>query len=653
MRHGVVLGLLLGFSVAVPGAQAQTRRELGTLTLEDVPEIPRRIVERTAQYTNTRGALMMDFDPDGDGVLLVTRFGDSAQVHHVAGPGMDRSQWTFFPEPVTNAGYDVKDGSTGFFFRMDAGGSEFYQYHWMDRATGRSTLLTDGASRNQSWLPNHNGGAVAFVSTARNKKDFDIHVLERPSNGWATAKAGAARRVKDVEGQWAPLDWSADGKTLLVMRYVSINESYLHLLTVADGTLKELNPTGGKKKIAYGAAVLDPNGTHVWFASDEDAEFLRLTRLDLATGKKEVFTPKLNWDVTQIAITRDGATLAYVVNEGGSAALYLAATADAGKATRVELPRGVISGVQFDHAGARLGLTMSTSQSSADVQVVDVKSRAVTRWTFSETGGIPSQTFVTPLLVEVPSFDKRKIPFWFYAPRTPPKTPTPVIIFIHGGPEAQATAGFDPTVQYVVNELGVAAVVPNVRGSAGYGKSYLALDNGAKREDSVKDIGAVLDWIGKQPGLDKTRVAVFGGSYGGYMVLASMTTYPERIRCGVDVVGISNFVTFLKNTEAYRQDLRRAEYGDERDPKMKALLEKISPMTNASRIKAPLFVIQGKNDPRVPVTEAEQMVATVRGNKGAVWYLVAADEGHGFQKKKNRDVLTQSVSLFFETHLLP
>lgn len=497
MRHGVVLGLLLGFSVAVPVAQAQTRRELGTLTLEDVPEIPRRIVERTAQYTNTRGALMMDFDPDGDGVLLVTRFGDSAQVHHVAGPGMDRSQWTFFPEPVTNAGYDVKDGSTGFFFRMDAGGSEFYQYHWMDRATGRSTLLTDGASRNQSSAPNHTGGAVAFVSTARNKKDFDIHVLERPANGWATATAGAARRVKDVEGQRAPLDWSADGKTLLVMRYVSINESYLHLLTVADGTLKGTQPHRRKKEDCLRCGGAGPRGKHVWFASDEDAEFLRLTRLDLATGKKEVFTPKLNWDVTQIAITRDGATLAYVVNEGGSAALYLAATAGTGKATRVELPRGVISGVQFDRAGARLGLTMSTSQSSADVQVVDVKTRAVTRWTSRRRVAShprrlslrrwrrhPALTSADSVLVLRAACSHQKTHAGHHLHPQNPNL------------ESQATAGFDPTVQYVVNELGVAAVVPNVRGSAGYGKSYLALDNGAKREDSVKDIGAA-------PGLDR------------------------------------------------------------------------------------------------------------------------------------------------------
>jgi dipeptidyl aminopeptidase/acylaminoacyl peptidase len=225
-------------------------------------------------------------------------------------------------------------------------------------------------------------------------------------------------------------------------------------------------------------------------------------------------------------------------------------------------------------------------------------------------------------------------------------------MIIHGGPESQFRPGFASIIQYLVNELGVAVLAPNVRGSSGYGKSYLLLDNGFGREDSVKDVGGLLDWIAKQPELDPARVAVYGGSYGGFMVLASMTTFPDRIRCGVDVVGISNFVSFLERTEAYRRDLRRAEYGDERDPKMREFMQRISPLTNAARIKSPLFVVQGLNDPRVPVNEAEQIVGTVRKNGGKVWYLLGKDEGHGFQKKTNRDYFNAATSVFLETYLL-
>jgi dipeptidyl aminopeptidase/acylaminoacyl peptidase len=637
--------LLLG-----AGAALADRREAGNLVTEDVPEIPRRLVERTTQYANTRGATLLDFDVDNAGILVATRFGETAQVHHVAGPGMDRQQWTFFPEPVTSAAYDVAEASKGFFFRLDTGGSEFYQYLWFDRATGRHALLTDGKSRHEGWLPSPRGGKAAFSGTARNKTDFDLHVIARAPTGWADSAANV-KRVKEVKGQWNAVDWSDGEDKLLLSNYVSANEGYLHVLNLADGKTTEINPQDGKKKIAYGPAIFSQGGKGVYYASDEDAEFLRLVHLDLATGKKEVLTPQIPWDITQVARSLDGKWLCWVANEGGSSAVYLAPAASVKNAVKLDTPRGVVGGLQFDRAGKRLGFTLSTPQSSSDVFVADVETRVVTRWTFSEVGGLPTQSFVVPELLEFPSFDKRKISAWVYRPREV-KKPVPVIILIHGGPEAQAQVNFEPTVQYWVKELGAAVLVPNVRGSRGYGKTFLTLDDGNKRQDTVKDVGALLDWVGTQADLDKTRVAVYGGSYGGYMVLATMFTYPERIRCGIDVVGISNFVTFLEHTEDYRRDLRRAEYGDERDPAMRAFLDSISPTTNARKIKSPLFVVQGLNDPRVPASEAEQMVKTVRGNGGTVWYLLARDEGHGFQKKRNRDTLMQSATLFWETHLL-
>jgi dipeptidyl aminopeptidase/acylaminoacyl peptidase len=299
-----------------------------------------------------------------------------------------------------------------------------------------------------------------------------------------------------------------------------------------------------------------------------------------------------------------------------------------------------------------------SATSPSDAYVIDLAARSLTRWTRSEIGGLDPDRFVSPTLVRYPTFDQvdgapRTIPAFYYRPANlPAGRRLPVVINIHGGPEAQSLPTFNPTVQYLVNELGVAVLVPNVRGSSGYGKTWLTLDNAEKREDSVRDIGALLDWIAAQPELDEGRVGVYGGSYGGYMVLATMATYPERIRAGVDIVGISHFGTFLQNTEDYRRDLRRAEYGDERDPAIAALFERISPLNNAHRITAPLFVAQGRNDPRVPWTEAEQIVKAVRGNGQPVWYLLFADEGHGFRKKTNADYFTAATMLFWQAHLL-
>ena len=227
-----------------------------------------------------------------------------------------------------------------------------------------------------------------------------------------------------------------------------------------------------------------------------------------------------------------------------------------------------------------------------------------------------------------------------------------MIVNIHGGPESQSRPSFSSTTQYYVNELGIAVIYPNVRGSRGYGKTYLKLDNGRRREDSVRDIGALLDWIAAAPDLDADRVAVTGGSYGGYMVLASVVHYGDRLRAGIERVGISNFVTFLENTQPYRQDLRRVEYGDERDPDMRAFLTQISPLTRVDKITTPMLISQGQNDPRVPASESEQIVAALKKGDIPVWYALARDEGHGFRKKSNRDYLSAVTAMFVQRHLL-
>jgi dipeptidyl aminopeptidase/acylaminoacyl peptidase len=641
----------------LPGAATPAHAKLpASLVVDGVPEIPPAVAARMRQYLNARGAALLDWHPSGEGMLIATRFGDTTQVHHVARPGGARTQLTFFDEPVTEASWLRRRPQAGFVFRMDQGGGEFYQYYAYDLGRGAHRLLTDGKSRNEGWLPSYAGDRAAFLSTKRNGRDYDLYL--------ASDDGASVRLLRELAGQWHVLDWSPDDAALVVRHYVSIVDSTLHVIDTKSGALTDVRPTPGKR-VAYGDAVFARpagGGRALLYTSDEDGELRRLYFHDLTTGERRVVSPPLAWDVDQIAVSEDGAHLAFTVNEGGASALYLAPARDpqaiAGAARRVDLPRGVVSRLRFDRQSRRLGFTISATDTSSDVFSIDMNSRALERWTTSEVGGLDRARFVAPERVEWKSFDGRMISGWLYRPRgdgggKSDERRAPVIVSIHGGPESQSTAAFNPVVQYWVNELGAAVILPNVRGSAGYGKSFLALDDGPKREDAVKDIGALLDWIGGRPDLDPKRVAVYGGSYGGYMVLASLVHHGARLRCGVDMVGISNFVTFLERTEAYRRDLRRVEYGDERDPKMRELLQAISPLSRADRITRPLFVAQGQNDPRVPVGEAEQIVRTVRARPGAtVWYMLARDEGHGFQKKPNRDAFLQAVSLFFEEHLL-
>ncbi|MFP5373788.1 MAG: S9 family peptidase [Gammaproteobacteria bacterium] len=630
------------------------REEVGNRISENIPPIPAELLEQLNRYQNTRGAGVAGWTPDGC-LLVGTRFAETNQVHRVCAPLGMREQLTFYPEPVSSTTpAPAKSGRDGFVFGKDTGGDEFWQLHWFDLATRETTLLTDGRrSQNRGPLFSPDGRLLAYSSTARNGTDTDVWVRDMAT--------GQARPVVTAGGSWSAQDFSPDGRRLLVTRYVSINEAYPGEVDLATGELTLFPVDGGKA--AFGGFEYAPDGASVYFVSDEPvagrpSEFRTLRYHAPDDGSVRELSGHIPWDVEGFTIADDGRHLAYVTNEDGIYKLRVLALPGHEEVALPELPVGVIGGLAFSPDGRRLALTLNSATSPSDAYVIDLAARSLTRWTRSEIGGLDPDRFVSPTLVRYPTFDQvdgapRTIPAFYYRPANlPAGRRLPVVINIHGGPEAQSLPTFNPTVQYLVNELGVAVLVPNVRGSSGYGKTWLTLDNAEKREDSVRDIGALLDWIAAQPELDEGRVGVYGGSYGGYMVLASMATYPERIRAGVDIVGISHFGTFLQNTEDYRRDLRRAEYGDERDPAIAALFERISPLNNAHRIAAPLFVAQGRNDPRVPWTEAEQIVKAVRGNGQPVWYLLFADEGHGFRKKTNADYFTAATMLFWQAHLL-
>ncbi|MFZ5480569.1 MAG: prolyl oligopeptidase family serine peptidase [Myxococcota bacterium] len=611
-------------------ARAEDARTVGNLVYDGVPEIPAEVVARARPWADVRSASLLGWHPADGSLLVSTRFAETSQAHRVAAPGAAREQLTFLDEPVAGASWDPAD-LTGLYVSADVGGAERWQVSWLDRRSGTHTLLTDGASRNQGAYVSPAGGRLAYTSTARNGVDYDLYVVDRHD-------PATRRRVRELDGDWAVLDGSRDGGRLLLRRYRSVRDSEIHVYDLEAGTLELVSPPASANPTGRFSA----DGRAVWLVSDKASDVHRLWRVELATGAGRVVAGG-GWDVEDVEVSADGRAVAWTVNEGGVSRLYVG---DPARPARVDLPTGVVSGLDFDPAGRRLAFTLSTAQSPGDVYTVDARTRAVTRWTTSEAGGLDPTRFATPTLVTFPTFDGRAIPAWYYRPAG--EGPFPVVVGIHGGPEGQSRAGFNANAQYWMDTLGAAVILPNVRGSTGYGKAWVALDDGDRRLDSVKDIGALLDWIATRPELDAKRVAVNGASYGGYMVLASLVEFGERVACGVDSVGISDFVTFLENTEAYRRDLRRAEYGDERDPAMRAFLASIAPLRNAARIRSPLFVAQGKNDPRVPVTEAEQIVRTVRAEGGEAWYLLANDEGHGFRRRSNRLAWTAATTVFLE-----
>ena len=643
MRNGVAFIAAIGMTVAV-GAQTPVLRPGANLVAEGIPPIPASIASEVRRYTEFRSANLVDWHPTRRELLISTRFGNAPQLHAVKSPGGARTQLTFSDEPIVAARYQPGEGQY-FVFRRDNGGDEFGQLYRYDVHDGRVTLLTDGGrSQNSVGVWSNSGDRLAYTTTRRNGADRDIHVMD-------PARPGSDRAVLQVSGGgWEVDDWSPDDRNLLVIETLSIARSNLWLVNAATGEKTALSaPTDDA---SYQFAQFSGDGKGAYVTTDRGGEFLRLAYLDLATRALTPLTHGIDWDVENFEVSPDGATVAFVTNEAGVSRLHLLDTRTRRSRDVAGVPTGVITALLWHPAGNEVAFTVTSARSASDVYSLTVRSGQVTRWTESELGGLVASELSEPELIRWTSFDGIEITGFQYDPPARFTGKRPVIVNIHGGPESQTRPGFIGRSNFWLNELGVAIIYPNVRGSTGYGKTFVGLDNGTNREDSVRDIGALLDWIATRPNLDASRVMVTGGSYGGYMTLAVATMYSDRIRCAVDIVGISNYNTFLKNTESYRRDLRRAEYGDERDPAIAAFFERTAPLNNAERIGKPLFVVQGGNDPRVPRTESEQMVARVKKNGTPVWYLMAADEGHGFAKKSNADFQFYATVMFVKQYLL-
>jgi len=635
----------VSFSLGLPlPAQEPVIAPADNLIVDGVPKIPASVAETAGRYGSFRNAGLADWHPTKREMLIATRFAETPQLHLLKAPGGARQQLTFFADSV-GGGRFHPNGGDYILFAKDVGGGEWYQLYRYDVAIGDVTLLTDGKSRNLAGPWSSSGNQIAYMSTRRTGKDMDLWVMNPsdPKTDHLLAQLSG--------GGWQPMDWSPDDKKILLAEELSINESYLWLVDTASGERKEVTPRNPAEKISYGEGRFSKDGKGIYVTTDKDSEFHRLAYIDLATMQPQFLTSNVPWDVERFDITQDGRKIAFVTDEDGVSVLHVM---NASTKKDIALPKllvGVVGSIRWHRNGNELGFSLNNARGPGDVYSVDVAAGKVERWTTSETA-VKTEGFPEAELVKWKSFDGKMISGFLYRPPAKFSGKRPVLVVIHGGPEGQSQPTFLGRSNYLLNELGIALIYPNVRGSTGYGKTFSMLDNGFKREDTYKDINALFDWIAAQPGLDSDRVGVTGGSYGGHMTLAVSTFYSDRIRCSVDIVGMSNLVTFLEHTEAYRRDLRRAEYGDERDPKMREFLEKIAPMNNIGKITKPMFVIAGKNDPRVPVSESQQIADALKKQGTPVWLLIAKDEGHGYRKKPNQDFQFYATVEFLQEYLL-
>jgi dipeptidyl aminopeptidase/acylaminoacyl peptidase len=633
-----ILALLAGT------ATAQNIPVPNNLVTDGIPPLPATLVDEVKNYTESRGASLLAWHPLKKEILISTRFANSNQIHYVKMPGGDRKQITFFSEPIQSASFEPNRGDY-FLFYKDKGGNEFSQIYRYDLKDKKITLLTDGGkSQNGSLVWNNKGDKIAYASTRRNGKDRDIYILD-PLN------PASDKKVLENTGSWSVECWSADDSKLLLQEFISVNESRLYLFDLNSGIKTRLLPSKDERS-TYNGVSFAKDDNRIYLITNKGKEFNTLACYDFSTKKLSYISSAIPWDVESVDLSKDKSQLTFTTNENGLSRLYVMSTATNQYVSIPDIPQGVVRGIEWSGDSKSIGFSFVGYNAASDVYEYNTTNKELTRWTESELGAMDLSNVQAPQLISWKSFDGKSISGYEYKASSKFSGKRPVLINIHGGPEGQSLPVFIGQQNYLLNELGVTIIYPNVRGSIGYGKTFTDLDNGMKREESVKDIGALLDWIAQQPDLDKDRIMIAGGSYGGYMTLAVSYLYSDKIRCSMDVVGISNYNTFLKNTEAYRRDERRAEYGDERDPKMAAFFEQIAPLNHTDKIKKPLFIVQGENDPRVPYTESIQMKEKIKQNGGAVWFLMAKDEGHGFRKKNNTDFHFYAFVEFIKQYLI-
>ncbi len=647
-----------GRSAAVASSSGEWVAANANLVVQGIPPIPKSVADDVARYTDLRGHAFVDWHPMKPEMLIAYRKAgaDTTQLFRLASPLAEPEPLTDFADPVRRGSFEPMSAES-IVFERSSGGDEAAQIYRLDLATRQITLVSEPDQRHaiEGWL--HRSSRLLYLSLPLDRTAAAGRRAEIVQTLTIVDPAQPQTRRKLAElpgGGWGVGGVSWDDRSLALTRYLSATESQVWLLDIASGEKRQLLPApGSADKTTYLAAEWKRDSSGFFVVSDRAGEFRELMYYTLADGRLTPITRHVKADVTGVDASHDGRLLAVRVNVEGRADLLFFDGDSFHELPSPQLPPGSVTAARFHPRLPLLAFAQSSSRAPSQVATLDPGDGTTRPWTRPfAPAGVDMAGFAEQQVVHWKSFDGREISGIVSMPPARFTGKRPVLVDIHGGPEAQAELGFIGRYNYFVEELGVALVRPNVRGSAGFGKTFLSLDDGMKREDPVKDIGALLDWIATQPELDASRVLVAGGSYGGYMSLAVATNYADRIAGTIDVVGISNFVSFLQNTESYRRDLRRVEYGDERIAEMREFLTRISPLTNAAKITKPLFVVAGRNDPRVPYTEAEQIVAQARANGTRVWYLRAENEGHGFVRKENADFQFYAMVLFMRETLL-
>jgi len=628
MRHFACAALALVASAA-PLAQSQekTLTPPPSVTTEGIPPIPQSIADDLTRYTQFRQARLVAWHPTKRQILITTAMGSATQLYSVDGPGRNRHQLTWYEGrgvPLTmNTSFDVADANT-FVFQFSVDGGELRQLYRYDFTTGETTLVADSKTRYPHvWA--RQGKWIAFDSAERNGRDRDLYVMQ-PSD------PKTKRRLADFDGAYQPLDWSPDGTTLLAGENIGNDETYMWRVDVKTGQKTPITPRDAAKA-AWWNGRLSTDGRKVYAISDREGGDWRIWRCDIARCVWSAVTPdgmRLDYSSGSDAgfeLSPDGAQLATVIDRGSADDLLVIDTTTL-KARSIALPtKGNITQLHWRPGSRELGFTLASIKSQGDVFSVDTSLGTVSRWTTSETTFNPD-VLPAPEIVEWRSFDGTSISGILYRPSARFAGPRPVLVNIHGGPDDNARVRWQGRSNYFLNELGMAVLFPNVRGSGGFGRPFAQMDNGKGREGAIKDIGAALDWIASRPDLDKDRVVLTGASYGGWLALEAGIYYNDRIRAIVEGAGITDFVTYLENTDPARQENRRLEFGDERDPAMRSFLTSISPVSRAKDLKKPTLILHPGKDVRVPVSQARELVAALKANNATVWYAEFADATH-------------------------
>jgi dipeptidyl aminopeptidase/acylaminoacyl peptidase len=636
-----ILGTI-GFGTAL--AQDDAVKPPEGIEAQGIPKVPTELAQQVKRYTGAYGLPLAGWHPDKR-ELWVKGISSASWVARIEAPEAAQKTWIYLR---FGGIYDVyfQPQAKYLIYNRDTDGDESFQMYLYNIENRSSTCLSEGKSRNTEFVWSNSGEKVAYSFSPAKGQGVNLSLInpfDPKSNRLLVESTGNYLKA---------YDWSPDDKEVVFCEFISNTQSKLWLVNPDTNGKRLLMGKSEKERGYFSRPRFSKDGKGIYLITDYNSDVRYLAYLNLADGQLRNLTAAFKWDVDEFRLSPDGKTIAFVINEDGISRLYLLDTGSGQHKPVTSLPVGIISGLVWHNNSTDLAFNFKSSRTPNDVYSLNAVTLKSERWSKSVTGGVDTEKLSQPELIRWKSFDGRTISGFVYRPPATFTGKRPVIIDIHGGPEEQYRPEYGYDDNYFMSELGVAKIYPNVRGSSGFGKAFLKLDDGVRREDAVKDIGALLDWIKTQPDLDADRVMLLGGSYGAYLALASAVHYDNRIRGVVSESGVSNLASFVANTEGWRRDVQRAEYGDERDPKIRTFMEKTAPLNNVQKIKKPLLIIHGQNDPRNPVSEAEAMVQAAKKAGNPVWYLLAKDEGHGFAKTPNRNYKLYVTILFVKEFFL-